>query len=450
MKILFITNGFPPQRWAGTETYTAGIAKGLQEKGHEIQILCAGKWDDGPNFWNGYQDDLYNDLPVRRINLNWKKSPDPFRYLYQNPVIAQYLTEYLDELRPDVVHVSSCETLSASILSVVKTHRIPLVLSITDFWFLCPQINLLRSDGENCSGVTTPWDCLTCLARDSKVYRYSTQSLPNSVAKIVLTQIGKIPLLARQNGLRGMFGDIADRKHYLRQAFSLPDVRTVASKFVKNVYITNGFDDPTQLQPYGHDLSWLHNYHGKLSQTGINIGFIGQIINSKGVHLLVEAARRLTESFGKKVNFLIYGDTCKNPEYTQKLKVISSGLDNVHFCGTYPHAQSAEVYSKIHVLVVPSLWYDFPLIIHEAFSTQTPVIATRLGGMAEAVLHETNGLLFERGNVDDLTHQIRRIMTEPSLLQKLTNGIQRVKRVEEEVDELEETYQVLLSSRIKS
>lgn len=444
MKILFITNGFPPHRWAGTETYTAGIAKGMQRRGHSVQVLCCGDWDEGPRYWNGYQDGAHNEIPVRRINLNWQKSPNPFGYLYENPEVAKHLAHYLDEIRPDLVHVSSCETLSASILQTIKSRRIPQVLSLTDFWFLCPQINLLRSDGENCDGLTSPWDCLQCLSRGSKVYRLSEQLLPERGVETLLTAIGKSPLLSRQRGIRGILGDTADRKQYLREAFSLPEIRLVASRFVQNVYKTNGFDDSMQLHPYGHDLAWLENYHGKLDSSTINIGFIGQIVHSKGVHVLISAARRLADTYGKKVKFLIYGDVRKNPAYTKQLQTLADGLDNIQFCGIYPREQSADVYSRIHVLVVPSLWYDFPLIIHEAFATQTPVIATNLGGMAEAVQHEVNGLLFARGDSDDLFRQMERIVVEPGLIQRLMNGIPKVKSSEEETDELENIYQNLL------
>ena len=446
MKILFIANGFPSHRWAGTETYTAGIARALLMQGHSVQILCCGEWDEGPKYWNGYRDEFFNELPVRRIDLNWQRSPDPFRHLYNNPVIAAYLSQYLQELAPDLVHVSSCETLSASVLEVVKAQRIPLVLSITDFWFLCPKINLLRSDDENCSGVTTPWDCISCLGRHAKFYRVSKQLLPERLAESLWVSAGKIPLLTRQHGFRGMLGNVADRKRYLRHTFSLPDTRLVASQFVKDIYRNNGFDDPVQLHPYGHELTWLGKYRGKLPLSTIRLGYIGQIVPSKGVHLLVEAAKRLAGRSGKTAEFFIYGDLHKHPEYGRDLEALAKGSDNIHFCGIYPHENSAEIFSNIHALVVPSLWYDFPLIIHEAFATQTPVIATNLGGMAESVSHDVNGLLFEQGNVDDLVGQLSRLLDEPGLLQKLTDGTPEVKSVEEEAAELEDVYFNLLKS----
>jgi glycosyltransferase involved in cell wall biosynthesis len=446
MKILFVSNGYKPHRWAGTETYTAGIAEEMAGRGHVVQVLCARDWDKGEKYWNGVSEDIQNGIRVRRINLNWTKSLDPFRYLYNNPFVARYLEKLLQEERFDLVHVTSCETLSASILIVIKNNHIPLSLSITDFWFLCPRINLLRSDGENCDGNTSPWDCLDCMSRGAKVHQWSHQLLPEKGAKIFLTKLSKVPLVTRQRGFRGMLGDMADRKRFMRHVFSLPDVRLVASKFVRDVHTQNGFDDPIHLHPYGHDLSWLEDYQGKANSDCLNIGFIGQISRSKGVHLLLEAARRLRNSLGEKLNFLIYGDLQKHPEYARQLESLAYGLNTVKFCGTYPRERSADVYSKMDVLVVPSLWYDFPLIIHEAFATKTPVIATNLGGMAEAVSHEVNGLLFERGNVDDLVHQIRRIVDEPGLIMKLKNGIPRVKDIHEDVNEIEEIYLGLCQS----
>ena len=447
MKILFVVNGFPPTRWAGTETYTAAIAGELMEKGHEVQVLCCGNWHDGENHWNGYSDDVYNGIPVIRINLNWQKSIDPQKHLYNNPVVARFLDNYLKEIKPDLVHVTSCETLSASVLEVVKENHIPLVMTITDFWFLCPSINLLRSDGQNCSGITTPQECLKCTARPSKPYQWMSRVLPEKGVETILTKLSKIPVVTRRRGFRGMISDMADRKQFMRRMFSLPDVRLVASEFVKDVYIRSGFDDPTELHPYGHEISWLKNYRGKQGSSTLNVGFIGQISNTKGVHLLLEVAQRLTDTHGKKIKFLIYGNLNQHPGYARRLEALTAGLENVEFCGTYPRQRSAEVFSKLDVLVVPSLWYDFPLVIYEAFATGTPVIATNLGGMAEAVSHGVNGLLFERGNVSDLVHQISRLLNEPELLERLSRGAPKVRTVKDDVDVLEQKYYELCQTK---
>jgi glycosyltransferase involved in cell wall biosynthesis len=448
MKILLITNGYPPHRWAGTETYTAGIAEALLARGYTVKVLCAGGWETGSECWNGHSDEVYHGVAVRRVNLNWTKSPDPFRYLYDNPVVANHLASYLSEYWPDLVHVTSCETLSASVLRVVKEVTIPLVLSLTDFWFLCPRINLLRSDGDNCDGLTTAWECLRCQLLGSKAYLWPRRILTEKSTSRLLTAVARCPSMTRQRGLRGLAGDMEARKAFLHEALSLPDCRITASRFVRDLFYANGIKDPIRVQPYGHDLSSLTRYRGKTSSDTIRLGFIGQIVEHKGVHLLLQAARRLQEDgFTGQFDVWIYGNLDKTPEYGARLRALAANMSCVRFCGTYPHDQSANVFADIDTLVVPSLWYDFPLVVHEAFATGTPVIASNLGGMTEAVTHEVNGLLFERNNVEDLSNQLRRLMCERNLLKQLCAGIPKVKTIEEEVAEIESIYTDLLAGK---
>ena len=444
MKILFLTNGYPPHRWAGTETYTAGIADELQKRGHEIQVLCAGTWEGGTSNLNGTTDDQFHSVPVRRLNINWIKATDPFEYLYKNPVIANYLENYIQENKPQLVHVTSCETLSASVLQVLKNAGIPFVLTLTDFWFLCPRINLLKSDGTNCDGMTTPWQCLQCQLLTSKAYLWPKRFLPERLVSSLLMKVSKYPIITRQPGLRGMAGDMHKRKEFLNRAITWPDVRITASSFVRDIFLTNHIQAPITILPYGHDLSWAKGQVAKTKSEILRIGFIGQITYSKGVHLLIKAVNLVNQDYPGKIVLSIYGDTNHSADYSSKLFELTRDSSNIKFCGTYPHDQSAGIFSELDVLVVPSLWYDFPLIIYEAFATKTPVIATNLGGMAEAVKHEVNGLLFERGNANDLKNQLVRLIDEPILLEKLRMEISPVMRIQDHIDQLENIYGNLL------
>jgi glycosyltransferase involved in cell wall biosynthesis len=443
---LYITNGYPPLRWAGTETYTAGIAEEFAHRGHEVGVLCAGEFDRGEAYWNGVTEDVYHGVRVHRLHLNWGKSPDPFGYLHDNPLVAEYLNEFLQRFRPDLVHVTSCETLSASVLAVVKEAGIPLVLTLTDFWFLCPRTNLLQADESICSGQTTPGDCLDCMMQRNQSYRRIRKVIPPEILKPVTGLISQAPSLTRLRGLRGLAGDMAERKSMLQHALTLPDVRITASPFVRDMFLSNGVTAPILVKPYGHDLSWLATYHGKTSSTVVRLGFIGQIINAKGLHLILGALSRLPEPVLTKFTLSIYGKTDSFPNYARKVRELAAGFPNVSFEGTYPHAESGNIFSNLDVLLVPSIWYDFPLVIHEAFASGTPVIATNLGGMAEAVEHERNGLLFERGNVDDLAHQLERVVTEPDLLSKLQLGFPPVRTNADEVDDLLQLFKKLAAS----
>lgn len=447
MKILYATNGYKPHRWAGTETYTAGIAEEIASRGHIVEVICAGEWELGEKYWNGVTEEIQNGIRVRRLNLNWKKSTDPFRYLYDNPVIARYLEDLLHDESFDLVHVTSCETLSASIFQAVKNAGLPLVFSITDFWMLCPRINLLRSDGANCTAQTSPSECLDCMLMKSKWYPKAGKIISKKLLLPLIESLGQYSFFTCRRGLRGFVGNMAGRKSTLMNAIKLPDYRVTASSFVRDVFVSNGVTVPIAVQPYGHDLGWLSSYNGKSKSNVLRLGYIGQIINSKGVHLILQAFSRLSKDNRDKVSLIIYGNINHTPSYGQQLRELASGFPNVTFGGTYPHSESARIFSEIDVLMVPSLWFDFPLIIYEAFATQTPVIATNLGGMAEAVSKDVNGLLFERGDSADLARQIQRLLDDPGLLERLEQGAPRVRTVREEADVLEKKYIELISGR---
>ncbi|HEX2981552.1 MAG TPA: glycosyltransferase, partial [Anaerolineaceae bacterium] len=76
----------------------------------------------------------------------------------------------------------------------------------------------------------------------------------------------------------------------------------------------------------------------------------------------------------------------------------------------------------------------------EAFAHRTPVLASDLGGMSELVQDGKNGLLFKAGDAPDLAAQIQRCAREPGLLERLSAGIEPVRSVAEEIDELVGLY----------
>jgi glycosyltransferase involved in cell wall biosynthesis len=410
-----------------------------------VDVICAGEFERGEAYWNGVTEEVYLGVRVHRLNLNWEKSPDPFGYLYDNPVVAEYLHDFLQRFRPDLVHVTSCLTLSAGVLAVVKEAGIPLVLTLTDFWFLCPRINLLHADGRNCNGHTTPDECLDCVMQGNRSYRGIRRLIPPAILQPMMGRISQAPFLTRLRGLRGMAGDMADRKSMLLHAVTLPDIRITASGFVRDMFVSNGVTAPILVRPYGHDLSWLNDYQDNTGSEVVRLGYIGQVTGAKGLHLILYALSKLPGSVLEKFTLQIFGNIARSPGYGRKIRELAAGFSNVSFGGTYQHAESGTIFSNLDVLLVPSIWYDFPLVIHEAFASGTPVIATNLGGMAEAVEHERNGLLFERGNVDDLALQLQRVVTEPGLLEKLRQGITPVRTTGDEVDDLLQQFRNLIT-----
>jgi glycosyltransferase involved in cell wall biosynthesis len=379
---------------------------------------------------------------VRWLNVNWKRAPDPNRYLYENPRLADQVREYLLETRPDVVHITSCYSLSARVLHVVKELQLPLALTLTDFWFLCPRLDLVRGDGSLCDARTTAWDCLSCTLTQTKAYRYTSRVLPKTAARLMLQEVSRHPSLTRHPGLRGLAMDMTHRKEFLRAALELPDRVFIASSFARDIFVSSGVTRSIALEPYGLDLSWRSGKVHKNPSRTLRFGFIGRLEESKGAHLLLEAYTQLAPT--ENTELLIYGDLRADPKYAVRLRGYAGKREDIQFRGIYDHDQTEQIFAGIDVLIVPSLWYDYPLVVLEAFATGTPVIVTDVGSMREFVEHESNGLLFERGNIRALADALRRCVEVPGLLGKLSAGIGPVRTIGDMVASFETNYRELV------
>ncbi len=187
---------------------------------------------------------------------------------------------------------------------------------------------------------------------------------------------------------------------------------------------------------YGFNYNYFKNFKKKNSEK-IRFGYIGRIIPVKGVHLIIDAFNKISNP---NMELYIYGSS-SNVEYL-KSRAINS---NIFFPGEYNNWEIGDVLSEIDVVIVPSIWFEnSPLVIHEAAIAKIPAITTNLGGMAEYVQDEVNGLLFERNNVDDLLEKIVRFVNNPNLIEKYGNSHFHVQSAEEHINYVEKLYQSLL------
>jgi glycosyltransferase involved in cell wall biosynthesis len=178
----------------------------------------------------------------------------------------------------------------------------------------------------------------------------------------------------------------------------------------------------------------------------LRLGYIGTLVEHKGVHLLIKAVRSLDSK--EKVDLKIYGDPTHFPEYYQYLHKLVSGDKRIKFCGTFPNDRIGNIFSELDVLVVPSVWYEnTPLVIYNAQAAGCPVIATDLEGMSEVIDNEVNGLLFEKDDIRGLSEAIFRLANDRSLLLKLSQNARRPKSISEYVAETEKFYLKIINKK---
>jgi glycosyltransferase involved in cell wall biosynthesis len=160
---------------------------------------------------------------------------------------------------------------------------------------------------------------------------------------------------------------------------------------------------------------------------------------------LINAFRELKSKLKASLN--IYGKIDVVSDYGKELFALAGNDPQIFFHGPFDNQDVGRVLSNIDVMVIPSLWYEnAPVTIAEAFAARTPVIATNLGGMAEAIHDGIDGYLFERGDINDLVGRMAIFIETPEIVTKMSNAIRKVKSVDEEIQELIIIYEKIVGT----
>jgi glycosyltransferase involved in cell wall biosynthesis len=155
--------------------------------------------------------------------------------------------------------------------------------------------------------------------------------------------------------------------------------------------------------------------------------FVGQIIPIKGVHTAVEAMEILVRKEGFDTLTLTLVGRGGDPEYVDHLKKIVKASDlseNIYFAGFVPHENLLSIYRNHDILLFPSVWEEpFGIVILEAMSCGLGVIGTATGGSAEILQSdETAALIFCKEDAEACAAQIRRLIENPALLDRIRTG----------------------------
>lgn len=286
----------------------------------------------------------------------------------------------------DIAHVHNFFPLvSPSVYFAFNKARVPVVQTLHNYRLLCPAGTLLRSGSpcHDCVGKSYPWPgVLHACYRDSHLGSAATATM-----------------LGTHNLLRTW-------SRRIDQYIALTD-------FAKNIFVRGGLPETKiAVKP-----NFIHPDPAVRSVSDTRSGalFVGRLSNEKGLSTLVDSWSRL----GGLVTLTVVGE---GPERNAlEASVQKAGLAKViTFRGVVERPELMTMMSNAQFLVFPSEWYEgFPLVLAEAFACGTPVIASRLGAMAEIIDDGRTGLLFESGDPQDLEAKIRIALQNLSLLREM-------------------------------
>lgn len=453
LRIVLTVHHFPPDYSAGAEIYTFRLANWLVEHGHRVDVVSVESITCDKGQGLHCQQDLYEGISVWRLHFNLSQSPAPFRYSFDNPAIGEWFSQFLQKTRPDIVHINSCYLLSVSTIAAVKELGLPLIVTLHDFWFVCPRITLLKPTGQVCTVPENVVECAWCLATESRRFRWPEVASHGAASLIVQSVLG-LSFGAKLLGIQPDATELSYRRELLLDALNQADLILAPSEFLRNIFIQQGVDPARILYSrLGLDTRhWVPQGEPKTkpetkpkSAQELRISYIGQLSHHKGVHILLKAFIQLVCS-RRQARLKVYGPHEAFPDYVKSLQKIAHGNPLIEFMGRFDNRRIAEILDQTDVIVVPSIWYEnSPITIMEALTTGTPVIASDLGGMPEMVHHNVNGLLFKVGDVDDLATQLQWLVDEPGLVKSLAANARPVRMIDDEMVHIVSLYENVLS-----
>lgn len=449
MKILLTVHQFLPDYSAGTEVLTHETAKELVRLGHEVSVLAGHPALQGFVDTERFENFEYDGIPIIRFHHSYVPmggQGNTTEAEYNNWLVAAFLRKFLRRKRPDLVHFFHLARLSASVIDVCHELSIPMVLTPTDFWFLCPTSQLRLPDNSLCQGPEPSG--VNCLRH--VVSLNQPAAVQTAVSRLPDFAVALIILVVKRGFLskKWFFSQIralSARPGFLQERINLIDRVLAPTRLMKQVLLRHGLrSDKVAHVPYGINLTYLSAIERKPSQA-LRLGFIGTLFEHKGAHVLIRAVRSLPERDDLQVK--IYGRLNEFPAYVSELRALAAADARIQFCGTFPNHEIGKIFSELDALIVPSLWYEnTPLVVYSAQAARVPVIASNTPGLAEVIAHDVNGLLFEPGNAQALANLLQRASDDRELLPRLAANAPPVKSVEEYAKELNGLYRELLAA----
>ncbi len=402
MRILVLSNLYPPNVIGGYERLCFEVTSGLAEAGHEMMVLTSrygGKVASYPGQHVLRELDLLTGADIYTPFAGTEQD----RAAINRQNLAT-LTRVLAEQKPDVVFAWNLFFLDVSLLHALEQSGMRTVVMLTDNWLLVMRNPIFVSDYFQ-----------------NVVHGDQDMPFPNGQALSELRPVWKRVLKrllpgkpathsGRQGELEAIFGAAFMGRFY----------EAGGSRFARNKVIHNGVRQGGYAGRQPPDRSSL------VSAGTLRLLFAGRLVDLKGAHIAVAALGRLDpEALGvSRIKLTLLGDA-QDAVYVAQLEtaVSASGKRaDIELRPSVPEDALPALFDSHDIYLFPSLYEPFSLTLIHALALGIPTVASATGGNVEIIEDGRTGALFPKGSAAGLADAIARLATDGALRSRLAEG----------------------------
>ncbi len=345
----------------------------LQRLGHTVELFTQ---FHANNRKTPYRKYFPQDVERQRYLLRLKKLhtfPKDLYHTFYNPVAGQQFAAFLDDFKPDIVHVHGLmRAFSPALYDAAASRDIPVIQTHHYVKLICPTGKLLQGDHHYCQNMPcirgNTVNCVLHACQDQSIFRSLVSAFELKV----------------------------NRRRYIEK----PSLHLAPSRYLENLLLRAGVES-NKLCYHPNFVNTDIFFPDNLSSTREDYFFyMGRLANEKGIQVLIDAFAPLTSCK------LYIAGTGPLEAYCQR-RIQQEKLYHIQCLGHLNENALVPWIQHARATLMPSLWGEiFGLTIIESFACATPVIGARVGAIPELIEEGHNGFLVEPGNVKALQNAI--------------------------------------------
>jgi glycosyltransferase involved in cell wall biosynthesis len=396
MKILFLSDDFPPKNFGGAGIVTHGLAKGLVHAGHEVFVITTVQDKKASRGWKTLDGmrvyDLYNDYDGRLAS---------YVSLYNLGTVG-VIKKIIEEVKPDVIHAHNIHNnISYHALAVARRYTEKVFLTAFDAMSFNygKLVNFYNKDDLS---IQTKFSYKVGFWQNLKTAKKRYNPLRNFFIRWYLNKYTK---------------KIFPVSHALAESLHQNGIKNLET-------IHNGIDTKSFVE----DPAKTDEFKNKYKLAGKKVALVaGRISWAKGGDAALDAIIKVSKSVAN-VCLLIIGSEDVYMAHLIKKAKLAGVMDNVRFISWLDRREITSAYYASDIVLAPSLYLDpFPTVNLEAMSAKKPIVGTCFGGTPEIVVDKETGLIVNPNNVDMFAHAIQALLNDVEYAKKLgQSGYERV------------------------